>query len=255
MMTLFKSMVRCRLEFSCLVKSPSLLSGIIYKNARITLAGVHQPHYGLQGTVLLGQIQIPRVDVTPNTTRMIPYQLSYMYGAIHKGRTQNLTVFWPPPFVRIFWPFKGKINSSVRIWKTPLPLWCGRSLWMTPVEDSPRCCSQRYLTSYEHIRLGTRCCVPPLPSNSPAYTKSTLDKSFAVTCRHGLVMTGSKLWNIIPRNVTCAASLESFKSRLPSHIMGTYPDQPPVSGYTTSNSNSLLVCNSWMPDKSSQEIQ
>ena len=88
------------------------------------------------------------------------------------------------------------------------------------------------IESYEHIRLGVRCRVPPLPRRAPAYAKSIYDSSFAVT--------GPKLWNTLPRSVTCAPSLESFKSRLTSHIMGSYPDQPPIPGYTSSNSNLLL---------------
>ena len=91
------------------------------------------------------------------------------------------------------------------------------------------------IESYEHIRLGVRCRVPPLPRRAPAYAKSIYDSSFAVT--------GPKLWNILPRSVTCAPSLESFKSRLTSHIMGSYPDLPPVPGYTSPNSNSLLDWN------------
>ena len=88
------------------------------------------------------------------------------------------------------------------------------------------------LKSYEHIRLGTRCQIPPLQKKAPTYAKSIYDSSFAVV--------GPKLWNILPRSVTCAPSLESFKSSLTSHIMSTYPDQPPVPGYTSPNSNSLL---------------
>ena len=54
-------------------------------------------------------------------------------GAIHKGRPQNLTVFYPlPPVSAYFGLLQAKINSRVRIWQTPSLLWCGRSLWMTP---------------------------------------------------------------------------------------------------------------------------
>ena len=88
------------------------------------------------------------------------------------------------------------------------------------------------LKFYDHIRLGTRCCVPPIPKKAPSYAKSIFDNSFAVI--------GPRLWNILPRSVTCAPSIESFKSRMTSHIMSTYPDQPPVPGYTSPNSNSLL---------------
>ena len=88
------------------------------------------------------------------------------------------------------------------------------------------------LRFYDHIRLGTRCCVQPVHKSAPAYAKSIYENSFAVK--------GPKLWNTLPRSATCAPSLESFKSRLTSYNMSTYPDQPPVSGYTTQNSNSLL---------------
>ena len=85
---------------------------------------------------------------------------------------------------------------------------------------------------YEHIQLGTRCRIPPLKRTASALTKSIYDKSFAVM--------GPKLWNIIPQSITSAPSLESFKSRLTSYIRSTFPDLPPVPGYTTPNSNSLL---------------
>ena len=101
------------------------------------------------------------------------------------------------------------------------------------------------IKSYEHIRLGTRCSVPPLPKKAPSYAKSILDNSFAVT--------GPKLWNTLPRSVTCAQSLESFKFLLASHIMNTYPYQPPVPGYTTPNSNST-GWSSWISNKNLQEV-
>ena len=79
------------------------------------------------------------------------------------------------------------------------------------------------MKSYE--RLGTRCSVPPLPKKAPSYAKSILDNSFAVT--------GPKLWNTLPHSVNCA---QFFKSLLTSHIMSTYPDQPPLPVHTTPNS-------------------
>ena len=82
---------------------------------------------------------------------------------------------------------------------------------------------------YEHIRLGTRCRIPPLKRTTSALAKSIYDKSFAVM--------GPKLWNMIPQSIASAPSLESFKSRLTSYIRSTFPDLPPVPGYTTPNSN------------------
>ena len=84
---------------------------------------------------------------------------------------------------------------------------------------------------YEHIQLGNRLRIPSLKRTASALAKSIYDKSFAVM--------GPKLWNIIPQTQSIT-SLESFKSRLTSYIRSTFPDLPPVPGYATPNSNSLL---------------
>ena len=91
------------------------------------------------------------------------------------------------------------------------------------------------IVSYKHVCLGTRCRIPPMHKTASALAKSIYDKSFAVM--------GPKLWNIIPQSISSAPSLESFKSRLTSYIRSYYPDLPPVPGYTTPNSNSLLDWN------------
>ena len=109
-----------------------------------------------------------------------------------------------------------------------VPRYQNTGWWVSDLQKS----KMQYSRPCVCIRLGVRCRVPPLPRRAPAYAKSIYDSSFAVT--------GPKLWNILPRSVTCAPSLESFKSRLTSHIMGSYPDLPPVPGYTSPNSNSLL---------------
>ena len=52
---------------------------------------------------------------------------------------KDVRKIWPfftlsrlPPVSAYFGLLQAKINSSVRIWQTPLPPWCGRPLWMTP---------------------------------------------------------------------------------------------------------------------------
>ena len=84
---------------------------------------------------------------------------------------------------------------------------------------------------YDHTRLGTRCKIPAIKSNSTTLSSSIYDHSFAVR--------GPKLWNAIPK----PPSFEVFKSKLTSHLMSIIPDLPPVPGYTTPNSNSILDWN------------
>ena len=175
MLTLLKSLVRCRLEYSYTVWSPTLLSDI-------------------------RKLESPQ--------RTFTRHIMGCKGLCYWERLKFLEL--------MSLQRRRERYIIIHVWKILKGL--------APNDIS--------IKSYEHIRLGTRCCIPPLPSNAPAYANSILDKSFAVT--------GPKLWNIIPRNVTCAPSSESLKSRLTSHIMSKYPDQPPVPGYTSPNSNSLL---------------
>ena len=86
---------------------------------------------------------------------------------------------------------------------------------------------------YDHTRLGTRCKIPAIKRNSTTLSRSIYDHSFAVR--------GPKLWNA--KNIKFAPSFEDFKSKLTSHLMSIIPDLPPVPGYTTPNSNSILDWN------------
>ena len=88
---------------------------------------------------------------------------------------------------------------------------------------------------YDHARLGTRCKIPSIMRNSTTLSRSIYDHSFAVL--------GPKLWNTIPKNIKTAPSFEAFKSKLTLHLMSNIPDLPPVPGYTTPNSNSILDWN------------
>jgi len=49
----------------------------------------------------------------------------------------------------------------------------------------------------------------------------------------------AKLWNCLPKVVNSAASLGAFKEHL-DLFLKNIPDRPPVQGYVTANSNSLL---------------
>ena len=85
---------------------------------------------------------------------------------------------------------------------------------------------------YEHIRLGIKCRIPNLLNAAPRSTKTAYDNSFAVR--------GPKLWNILPREINTITSLDPFKRRLTAFIKDSFPDKPPVHGYSCSNSNSLV---------------
>ena len=88
---------------------------------------------------------------------------------------------------------------------------------------------------YDHTRLGTRCKIPAIKRNSTTLSRSIYDHFFAVL--------GLKLWNAIPKNMKFAPSSEVLKSKLTSHLISIIPDLPPVLGYTTPNSNSILDWN------------
>ena len=85
---------------------------------------------------------------------------------------------------------------------------------------------------YRSGRLGIRCRIPTLPNSASRLAKSTYDSSFAVV--------GPKLWNILPPEINTIDSFERFKGRLTSFLKDSFPDNPPVHGYTRFNSNSLL---------------
>jgi len=60
---------------------------------------------------------------------------------------------------------------------------------------------------------------------------SCYDNSFGVKA--------ARLWNVLPKNVNCQTTLETFKAALGEFIV-KFPDMPPVTGYTPPNNNSLL---------------
>lgn len=91
-------------------------------------------------------------------------------------------------------------------------------------------------------RTGTQAVVPFLRKKSSAAHQTLYDSSFAVM--------GPKLWNAVPYSLNRIESFDTFKAKLTRFIL-TVPDKPPVRGYSTANSNSLLA---WRMDSSAAEL-
>ena len=88
---------------------------------------------------------------------------------------------------------------------------------------------------YHHPRLGWRAKLPKLDSKATQAAKTLLDSSFAVH--------GAKLWNILPEEVNTVDKLAAFKIVL-AKFLDRIPDNPPVRGYSTTNTNSIISwCN------------
>ena len=84
---------------------------------------------------------------------------------------------------------------------------------------------------YDSPRHGTTAVVPSLHPNSNHKARTLYDLSFAVK--------GPQLWNIVPKDIKAANSLNSFKEKLDMFLFRV-PDRPPVCGYITQNNNSLI---------------
>ena len=80
-------------------------------------------------------------------------------------------------------------------------------------------------------RRGSIAILPQIPKQASAKCLSLFESSFAVK--------GPKLWNAIPKDTRNETKLERFKISL-SKFLDSIPDQPPVTGYTTRNNNSIL---------------
>ena len=87
------------------------------------------------------------------------------------------------------------------------------------------------ITWHNHIRRGVVVDIPRIPS-TVAKINSACDNFFTVKA--------AKLWNCIPSCVNTKTSLLTFKANLDCFLLDV-PDCPPVAGYTTGNSNSLLA--------------
>ena len=83
----------------------------------------------------------------------------------------------------------------------------------------------------QNKRLGTRAVVPSLNRTASKKALTSYDNSFAVKA--------TQLWNILPASTKTFESLDKFKVSLSTYL-DSFPDQPPVTGYSMINRNSLL---------------
>ena len=101
-------------------------------------------------------------------------------------------------------------------------------MWKILHKVVPNCCDIKFKMT---PRNGIIAVIPPLAKSSTLRNQTLYDRSFAVQ--------GPKLWNKVPNTVKTAQSLDSFKISL-SKFLALIPDNPPVSGYSCSWSNSLV---------------
>ena len=95
---------------------------------------------------------------------------------------------------------------------------------------------------HENDRLGPLAIIPPLFKGSSTAHQSLRDASFKVA--------GPKLWNCIPKSIRKLGTLDAFKSRLTNFLL-SIPDKPPIRGYTSPNSNSIL---DWRVDRDASAL-
>ena len=92
-------------------------------------------------------------------------------------------------------------------------------------------------------RHGTKALVPRLKKSSSMHNQSLYDGSFAVM--------GPRLWNTIPSHLYSVADPLQFKIKL-TEFLKTISDEPRVSGYSSTNGNSLL---DWSMSKATTTLQ
>ena len=101
-------------------------------------------------------------------------------------------------------------------------------MWKILHKVVPNCCKIEFI---ETLRHGTKAVIPSLSKCSSPRNQTLYDSSFAVR--------GPKLWNKVPVAIKAEKTFDGFKVSL-SKFLALIPDNPPVSGYTCSWSNSLV---------------
>ena len=101
-------------------------------------------------------------------------------------------------------------------------------MWKILHNIVPNCCHIDFKMTSRH---GAIAVIPPLAKSSSSSNQTLYDQSFAVQ--------GPKLWNKVPNSVKAAQSFDAFKISL-STFLALIPENPPVSGYSCSWSNSLV---------------
>ena len=82
-----------------------------------------------------------------------------------------------------------------------------------------------------HKNIQTRAIIPSLSRLSSLSNQTLYNSSF--------VVRGPKRWNKVPDSIKAEATFELFKVSL-SKFLALIPDNPPISGYSCSWSNSLV---------------
>ena len=62
-----------------------------------------------------------------------------------------------------------------------------------------------------------------------------------MSCERVIAVKGPRLWNMLPKDLTLADSLESFLKTNLDRLLLSFRDTPPISGDETHIPNSLLV--------------
>ncbi|KAL5268247.1 hypothetical protein ACHWQZ_G002197 [Mnemiopsis leidyi] len=101
-------------------------------------------------------------------------------------------------------------------------------MWKILHNVVPNCCDIEFIDTSRH---GTKAVIPSLSKCSSLRNQTLYDSSFAVR--------GPKLWNKVPAAIKAEKTFDGFKVSL-SKFLALIPDNPPVSGYTCSWSNSLV---------------
>ena len=101
-------------------------------------------------------------------------------------------------------------------------------MWKIHNGAAPNSTNTRF---YHHPRLGVRAEVPTL------YTGA--QKSYSTKYFHSFTVRAARLWNTLPKKVNTAVTLDTFKILL-GRWLDHFPDNPPVKGYYTRNSNSIM---------------
>ena len=106
------------------------------------------------------------------------------------------------------------------------------------------CCPNDFnLRFSEHSRNGIKAIVPSIVSSSSCRNQTLYDNSFGVR--------GPRLWNCIPSYLHVITDQEQFKFQLTDYLK-TLPDNPPTSGYSCVNGNSVL---DWSMNKVAAMLQ
>jgi len=84
------------------------------------------------------------------------------------------------------------------------------------------------------LRHGKRAIVPPTNNSAQRSIASHYENSFGVCA--------AKLWNLLPASVNNHTALEPFKIAL-GKFLESFPDTPPLDGYSPATNNSLLEWN------------